>query len=445
MAKLIVFLGNTIVWDSSREKRAIKIGKREDNDIVLQDSRVSRNHAVIVKEAGKYYLYDNGSTNGTFLNSKRLPPKIRRELPEDCTISILPYVLTCKIVQEREKDSGTYIVPIEEMDTYLDEPLHFGSMIGESDAMLKVYEQVRKVAKEQDPVLIRGESGTGKELVARAIYMAGNRVHKPYIAVNSGAIPKTLLLSELFGHEKGSFSGAEARKIGQFEKADGGTLFLDEIGDTLGETQVALLRVLQDGVFYRIGGREEIKVDVRVISATNQNLELSIEQGKFREDLYQRLSVYSIYLPPLRERGEDMELLTHHLLKQHGLQKLGYIPKLSSQAMERLKQFPWPGNIRQLESVIKRTLLYKEEDTPIDVEALALDDIRQPFSDSVLKNPTRPQFIKILEEVNWDTRRAAELLGVTPKAVQNKANRYGLKLREIKKHGFIADELEFDD
>jgi two-component system nitrogen regulation response regulator GlnG len=323
--------------------------------------------------------------------------------------------------------------------------MHFGSMIGQSDAMLKVYDQICKVAKERDPVLIRGESGTGKELVARAIYMSGNRVHKPYVAVNSGAIPKTLLLSELFGHEKGSFSGADSRKIGQFEKADGGTLFLDEIGDTLGETQVALLRVLQDGVFYRIGGRAEITVDVRVISATNQNLEVSIEQGKFREDLYQRLSVYTIYLPPLRERGEDIELLTRHLLKQHGLQKFGYVPKVSPQAMERLKQFPWPGNVRQLESVIKRTLLYKEEDTPIDVESLALDDIRQPFSESVLKNPTRPQFVKILEEVNWDTRRAAELLGVTPKAVQNKANRYGLKLREIKKHGFSANELEFDD
>jgi transcriptional regulator with GAF, ATPase, and Fis domain len=434
-----VFLGNNIVWDSSREKRSIKIGKREDNDIILQDSRVSRDHAIIVKEGERFYVYDNGSTNGTYLNNKRLPPKLRRELPEDCTISILPYILTCKIIQETEKDKGTYIVPLEEMDTYLDDDLHYGSMIGQSEAMLKVYEQIRKVAEEKEPILIRGESGTGKELVARAIYMSGNRIHKPYIAVNSGAIPKTLLLSELFGHEKGSFSGADSRKIGQFEKANGGTLFLDEIGDTLGETQVALLRVLQDGVFYRIGGREEIRVDVRVISATNQNLEHHIEEGKFREDLYQRLSVYMIYLPPLRERGDDLELLAHHLLKRHGLHKLGYVPTITPEAMERLKQFPWPGNIRQLESVIKRTLLYKEDDSPIDAEALALDEIRQPFSESVLKNPTRPQFIRILEEVNWNTRKAAELLGVTPKAIQNKANRYGIKLREIKKHGYMPD------
>jgi len=444
MPKLIVFLGNSIVWDSSREKRAIKIGKREDNDIILQDSRVSRNHAVIVKEGERFYVYDNGSTNGTYLNNKRLLPKLRRELPEDCTISILPYTLTCKIIQETEKEKGTYVVPLEEMDTYLDADFHYGSMIGQSETMQKVYDQIQKVAGEKDPVLIRGESGTGKELVARAIYMSGNRVHKPYIAVNSGAIPKTLLLSELFGHEKGSFSGADARKIGQFEKANGGTLFLDEIGDTLGETQVALLRVLQDGVFYRIGGREEIRVDVRVISATNQNLERLLEEGKFREDLYQRLSVYSIYLPPLRERGNDIELLTRHLLKHHGLNKLGYVPPITPEAMERLRQFPWPGNIRQLESVIKRTLLYKEDDAPIDVEELALDDIRrddirQLFSDSVLKNPTRPQFIRILEEVNWDTRKAAELLGVTPKAIQNKANRYGIKLREIKKHGYTSE------
>jgi transcriptional regulator with GAF, ATPase, and Fis domain len=440
MAKLIIFLGNKVVWDSSRQKRAIKLGKREDNDIVLQDSRVSRDHAVIVKEGDKFYIYDNGSTNGTYLNNKRLPKKVRWELPEECTISILPYVLTCKIVRETQKDRGTYIVPLEEMDTYLGDDFHFGSMIGQSEAMLKVYDQIQKVASEKEPVLIRGESGTGKELVAKAIYMSGDRVHKSYLAVNSGAIPKTLLLSELFGHEKGSFSGADSRKIGQFEKANGGTLFLDEIGDTLAETQVALLRVLQDGVFYRIGGREEIRVDVRVISATNQDLEQQIEEGTFREDLYQRLSVYSIYLPPLRERGDDIELLAAYFLKQHGLHKLGCVPTLTPAAMERLKQFPWPGNIRQLESVIKRTLLYEEDTSSIDAEDLALDDIRQPFAESVLRNPTRPQFIRILQEVNWNTRKAAELLGVTPKAIQNKANRYGIKLREIKKYGYQPDE-----
>lgn len=425
-----------MVWDSSREKRAIKIGKREDNDIVLQDSRVSREHAVIVKEGGHFYVYDNGSTNGTFLNNKRLPKKLRRKLPEECTISILPYTLTCKIIEDTEEKSGTSIVSVEDVGTYLDDNVYFGSMLGQSDGMLKVYDQIQKVAQEQEPVLIRGESGTGKELVARAIYMSGDRVHKPYMAVNSGAIPKTLLVSELFGHEKGSFSGADSRKIGQFEKANGGTLFLDEIGDTLPETQVALLRVLQDGVFYRIGGREEIRVDVRVISATNQDLEGLIEQGKFREDLYQRLSIYTIYLPPLRERGDDIELLANHFLKKHGLIKLGSIPDITSEAMQRLRQFPWSGNVRQLESVIKRTLLYKNDNSPIDIDDLVLDEIRQPFSESVLKNPTRPQFIKILEEVNWNTRKAAELMGVTPKAIQNKANRYGIKLREIKKHGY---------
>jgi DNA-binding NtrC family response regulator len=269
--------------------------------------------------------------------------------------------------------------------------------------------------------------------------MSGDRVHRPYIAVNSGAIPKNLLLSELFGHEKGSFSGADSRKIGQFEKANGGTLFLDEIGDTLGETQVALLRVLQDGVFYRIGGREEIRVDVRVISATNQHLERLIEQGKFREDLYQRLSVFTIFLPPLRDRGDDIELLTQHFLKKHGLFKMGAVMTVTPEAMKRLKQYPWPGNVRQLESVLKRTLLYKDDNTPVDIEDLALDDIRQPLSGSILDNPTRPQFIKILEEVNWNTNKAAELLGVTPKAVQNRANRYGLKLREIKKHGYTPE------
>ncbi len=429
-----------MVWDSSRPKRTIKIGKREENDIVLQDTRVSREHAVIVKEGGHYYLYDNGSTNGTFLNNKRLPKKSRRKLPEECTISILPFTLTCKIVDETREASGTSIVSVEDVDTYLDDDLYFGSMLGESEAMLTVYEHIQKVASEHDPVLIRGESGTGKELVARAIYLSGDRVHKPYVAVNSGAIPKNLLLSELFGHEKGSFSGADSRKVGQFEKANGGTLFLDEIGDTLPETQVALLRVLQDGVFYRIGGREEIHVDVRVISATNQPLEQLIEDKKFREDLYQRLSIYTINLPPLRERGEDIEVLARHFFKKHGLLKLGMIPEITPEAIQRLQQFPWPGNVRQLESVIKRSLLYKRDTSPIEVDDLELDDIRQSFQESVLQNPTRPQFIKILEEVNWNTRKAAELMGVTPKAIQNKANRYGIKLREIKKHGYKPEK-----
>ncbi len=440
MSKLLVFLGNKIVWDSSREKRAIKIGKRQENDIFLQDSRVSRDHAVIVKEGDDFYLYDKGSTNGTYLNQKRLSKKIRKKLPEQCTISILPYTLTCKIIhRDAERKGGTSIVSIEDVDTYLDDDMYFGLMLGQSDAMCNVYEQIQKVAGEQEPVLIRGESGTGKELVARAIFMSGDRIHKPYMAVNSGAIPKTLLLSELFGHEKGSFSGADSKKIGQFEKADGGTLFLDEIGDTLRETQVALLRVLQDGAFYRIGGRDEIRVDVRVISATNQPLEHLIEQGKFREDLYQRLSVYTIFLPPLRERGEDIELLANHFLRKHGLLKLGSIPQITPEAMERLRHFPWSGNVRQLESALKRTLLYKNDNSPLNVDDLALDEIRQPFAESVLRNPSRPQFIKILEEVNWNTRKAAELLGVTPKAIQNKANRYGLKLREIKKHGYKSE------
>ncbi len=431
-----MFLGKKIVWDSSREKRAIKIGKLDDNDIVLRDSRVSRHHAVIVKEGLKFYVYDNGSTNGTYLNNKRLPQKIRRELSEEGKIFISPYILSCKILPDIDLHQGTRVEP---MDDVVEDSFHYGSMLGKSDVMLKVYEQIQKVAKECEPVLIRGESGTGKELVAWEIFTSGNRVDKPYVAINSGAIPKTLLLSELFGHEKGAFSGADARKGGKFEEADGGTLFLDEIGDTLPETQVALLRVLQDGMFYRIGGREEIRVDVRVVSATNQNLEQSIENGKFREDLYQRLGVYTILLPPLRERGEDIDLLAQHFLKHYGMEKSGYISVLTPKALERLRNFPWPGNVRQLDSVIKRTLLYKADASPIDVDDIDLDEIRQPFGDSVLKNPTRPQFIKILEEVNWNTRRAAELLGVTPKAVQNKANRYGLKLREIKKHGYLPE------
>jgi len=435
--KLLIFLGKHIVWDSSREKRAIKIGKLDDNDIILPDPRVSRNHAIIVKEGDTFYVYDNGSTNGTYLNNKRLPPKIRKELPAEGKIFISPYTLTCKILHKANLHTGTRVASQDEIAA---ENFDYGTMLGHSVPMIKVYDQIQKMAKEKEPILIRGESGTGKELVAWEIFTSGNRVDKPFVAINSGAIPKTLLLSELFGHEKGAFSGADARKIGKFEEAHGGTLFLDEIGDTLPETQVALLRVLQDGMFYRVGGKDAIRVDVRVLSATNQPLEQLISEGKFREDLYQRLSVYTIALPALRERGPDIELLTQYFLKKYGFEKLGFQPIMTPAALERLAAFPWPGNVRQLESVIKRTLLYKEDDAPIDIADLDLDDVRQPFLESILRNPTRPQFIKILEEVNWNTRKAAELLGVTPKAVQNKANRYGIKLRSIKKDGYLPEE-----
>ncbi len=226
-------------------------------------------------------------------------------------------------------------------------------IIGEAPAMQEVFRAIGRLSGSHINVLIVGESGTGKELVARALHNHSPRAHKPFIAINIAAIPKELMESELFGHEKGAFTGALAQRKGRFEQADGGTLFLDEIGDMPSELQTRLLRVLSDGRFYRVGGYDQIKTDVRIIAATNQNLEQRVKEGLFREDLFHRLNVIRIHTPPLRERREDIPTLTRHFLKRSATE-LGVEPKeLTSEAEKYLSSLSWPGNVRQLENTCR--------------------------------------------------------------------------------------------
>ncbi len=244
-------------------------------------------------------------------------------------------------------------------------------IVGESEALAKVISDAFKVANSKTSTMILGESGTGKELLARLIHRAGPRKDKPLIVINCAALPDTLLEAELFGHEKGAFTGAVSRKIGKFELADGGTIFLDEIGEMSPGMQAKLLRVLQEGVFYRVGGNTPISVDVRVISATNRDIAKEVEEGRFREDLYYRLNVVQIRMPPLRERKEDIPLLANHFLEifkqEKGLQDL----KISKKAMEKMMNYQWPGNIRELRNAMERAVVMgngKEilpEDLPI--------------------------------------------------------------------------------
>ncbi len=256
----------------------------------------------------------------------------------------------------------------------MSEPVELGSssdapaaqaMVGRSRAMQAVYKEIGRVAATPATVLIRGETGTGKELVARAIYHHSDRSAKPFIAVNCAAIPETLLESELFGHERGSFTGAEARRIGRFEQAQGGTLFLDEIGDMTAFTQAKLLRVLQDKLIQRIGGRENIPVDVRIVAATHRNLETLISEKQFREDLYYRLSAVVIKLPPLRERAEDVPGLATYFLRRFAADLRIPAAALQPDALAWLEIQRWPGNVRQLENVIRQALL-AAQGFPID-------------------------------------------------------------------------------
>src|SRR5262245_28228939 len=246
----------------------------------------------------------------------------------------------------------------------MSEPVSLGTpdatrdtIIGTGRTMQEIYKEIGRVAAKPVNVLICGETGTGKELIARAVYQHSDRANAPFIAINCAAIPDTLLESELFGHERGAFTGAEARRIGRFEQADHGTIFLDEIGDVTLGTQVKLVRVLQEKCVQRLGGKEIIPVDVRVIAATHRDLERAIQQEQFREDLYYRLSVLVMRLPPLRERSEDIPDLVLYFLHKHGGALGVAAPSIHPDAMEFLQGQPWPGNVRELENVIRKTLL----------------------------------------------------------------------------------------
>src|SRR3954462_3467183 len=232
------------------------------------------------------------------------------------------------------------------------------AVVGSGPAMQEVYKAIGRVADQAFPVLITGESGTGKELVARAIYQHGPRAKAPFLALNCAAIPETLLESELFGHEKGAFTGAERRRIGKFEQCNGGTIFLDEVGDMPLTLQAKMLRVLQEQAFERVGGNETVRTDVRLIAATHRDLKAWSEQGKFRPDLYYRLSVFTVHLPPLRERGEDLPMLVNYYLRRFSRELGKDVREVAPETMERLRKYAWPGNIRQLQSVVKQALLH---------------------------------------------------------------------------------------
>jgi DNA-binding NtrC family response regulator len=306
------------------------------------------------------------------------------------------------------------------------DPTH--QIVGESPEIRKVLDLVQSVAQTSATVLIRGESGTGKELVARAIHSSGPRRYFPIIPVNCGALPEGLLESELFGHERGAFTGAQYRRKGRFEMADGGTLFLDEIGTLTLKTQVDLLRVLETKEFTRLGGSRPLRVDFRTICATNQSLEKLVEAGQFREDLYYRVNVFSIYLPPLRERRADIPLLAQHFLQRFASSLGRRMTEISPEAMDVLVQHSWPGNIRELANAIERAVVIgkspaiRPEDLPIQT-AMPADGAG---GDS-LADMERRHVARILEQTHWNISKTAEILGVDRATVYNKIKRHQLR------------------
>ena len=312
------------------------------------------------------------------------------------------------------------------------------NMVGSSSAMHEVYRLIEQVADSNATVLVRGESGTGKDLVAHAIHYNSPRADKPFVKVNCTALPDTLLESELFGHEKGAFTGAVERKPGRFEMAHGGTIFLDEIGDFPSNLQVKLLRVIQFKEFERLGGTETIKTNVRIIVATHKNLEEQIKEGLFREDLYYRINVFPIYLPPLRERKDDIMLLADHFLEKSAAENNKNITRISTPAIEMLTRYHWPGNIRELENCIERAVLLCDGDV-ISSEHLppSLQMIKKTGAVAkrtlaeVVENMEKELIVDALKKGGGRQRNAAKELGVTERILGYKIRRYGIHPKYI--------------
>lgn len=321
---------------------------------------------------------------------------------------------------------------------HLKNKYNFQNIIGNCDNMQEIFRIIEKIANTDSTVIIYGESGTGKELIAKAIHFNSNRRNRPLISVNCGAIPEDLLESEMFGHEKGAFTGAIKTRIGRFEMADGGTIFLDEVGDMSPSLQAKLLRVLQERQFERVGGVHTIKVDIRIIAATNKDLEKNVKEGKFRDDLFYRLNVIPIKIPPLRERKSDIPLLVNHFLNKFNQEKKCNVKGFTRECMEYLMKYNWPGNVRELENIIERLVILKGEgmietsDLPEKILGGDLEPLLTPIPetgisfDLAVSEFEKRLILQALKRTNWVKNRAAKLLHMNRTTLIEKMKRINI-------------------
>jgi DNA-binding NtrC family response regulator len=397
------------------QKTHVSIGTLPENDVVLTDPAVSRRHAVVEETPGGWLLRDRGSTNGTFLDSVRVREAY---LKAGAVIRLGTSELVFTPAEER----------IEKIQSSSD---RFGGLIGSSLPMREVFGILERVAPTDITVLLQGETGTGKELAARAIHDQSRRAGKPFVVFDCGAVPPNLIESELFGHEKGAFTDAVKARQGAFELADGGTLFLDEIGELALSLQPKLLRSLDRREVRRVGAEQIVHVDVRVIAATNRDLEAEVKAGTFREDLFYRLSAVSVFLPPLRKRRDDIDRIASHLLTGIAKETGRRVEGLAQEAAEVLRQQPWPGNVRELRNVLVRAAALSES-SRIEVKDLFLAPKKtatlEGLSGRTLEEIEKAAIHATLKAADGNKTEAAKALGIAYSTLYEKMKKYGIRV-----------------
>lgn len=424
--KLTMLTGDNNGKDYVLSRPVIQVGTKKENDIVVKDDTMSRHHFEIHQTKDGYLLKDPGSLNGVFINGVRVKEA---------------FLLAGSVIRAG-KSEMKFLPQDETFEITPSKKTRFVNLIGGSTAMRKIYTIIEKIAPTDATIIIEGESGTGKELIAAAIHAKSKRSKRPFVVFDCGAVAENLIESEMFGHEKGAFTGASTQRQGVFELGNGGTVFLDEIGELNIELQPKLLRVLESRTIKRVGADRHLDVDCRVVAATNRNLEAEIKKGNFREDLFYRLNVVPIYLPPLRKRKEDVPMLVDFFLELHNQHsESNKVEGISPSAMELLQSYDWPGNVRELKNTIERALSMRDGDQ-ISVDDIpervrmpvtkAELDIRDDLGFKEAKELWVASFEKqyledILQKNANNISAAAKEAGIDRKSVQRLIKKYDLK------------------
>jgi len=410
--KLVAAKGRELGKEFVIDKGLLRIGSKKENDVVIADDTVSRHHAVIEEKKGQYIIRDLESTNGTFVNGLRVSEAF---LNEGSIIKL--------------GNTELRFIPVEEkIELTPSKKDRFGDIVGKSKEMKEIFGILEKISKTDATVLITGETGTGKELVAKAIHENSNRSKKPFVVIDCSAIARNLIESELFGHEKGAFTGAVSARHGAFETANGGTIFLDEVGELEPEMQPRLLRVLEAREIKRVGSTNIIPVDVRIIAATNRDLSAEIKKNRFREDLFYRLSVININLPQLRDRKDDISLLIDYFIKTNKARKVKGVAK---ETLDILINYRWPGNVRELRNVIERAIAlgasdYIEPKDLILLKPLASEKDTADLSGKTLEEIEKSAIMQTLKAHKGNKTTTAKALGIAYSTLYEKMKKYGI-------------------